>query len=65
MGSNHCTVDEMMMMLQVTKAVTSLLEGDKKYLAGAATSIADLLALSLVVTHKIGACPCKAIFTQY
>jgi len=38
---------------QVTKAVTSLVDGCQNFLAGSAPSIADLLALSLAASNKI------------
>ena len=39
---------------QVTKALTSLVDNSPNFLAGTSPSIADLLALSLAVSNKIG-----------
>ena len=39
---------------QVTKALTSLVDNSPNFLAGTNPSIADLLALSLAVSNKIG-----------
>ena len=42
---------------QVTKALTALVDGCPNFLAGSSPSIADLLALSLAVSNKIGKSP--------
>ena len=45
---------------QATKALTAVVDGCPNFLAGSSPSIADLLALSLAASNKIGSCPDKS-----